>query len=47
MKSMDKAARTAMLPDYQIYCADLSEGTSNGMIPDMASQWAIHTLVLL
>jgi hypothetical protein len=26
MKSMDKAARTAMLPNYQIYCADLREG---------------------
>ena len=26
MKSMDKAARMAMLPNYQIYCADLSEG---------------------
>jgi hypothetical protein len=45
MKSMDNAARTAMLPDYIIYCADLSEG--NGMIPDMARQWAIRTLALL
>jgi hypothetical protein len=26
MKSLDKAARMAMFPNYQIYCADLSEG---------------------
>lgn len=26
MKSMDRAARLAMLPDYDIYCVDLKEG---------------------
>jgi hypothetical protein len=26
MKSMDKASRLALLPNHQIYCADLSEG---------------------
>ena len=26
MKSMDKAAQIAMLPDYEMYCVDLSEG---------------------
>jgi hypothetical protein len=23
---MDKAAREAMMPDYEMYCADLAEG---------------------
>jgi hypothetical protein len=27
MKSMDKAARLAMMPDYEMYCVDLTEGT--------------------
>ena len=26
MKSMDKAARLAMMPDYEMYCVDLTEG---------------------
>ena len=26
MKSMDKAARIAMMPNYEMYCVDLSEG---------------------
>lgn len=26
MESMDRAARLAMLPDYDIYCVDLKEG---------------------
>ncbi len=26
MKSMDRAARLAMLPDYDIFCVDLEEG---------------------
>ena len=26
MKTMDHAARLAMLPDYEIYCVDLTEG---------------------
>ena len=26
MKSMDRASRLALLPNHQIYCADLSEG---------------------
>jgi hypothetical protein len=26
MKSMDRSARLAMLPDYDIYCVDLKEG---------------------
>jgi len=26
MKSMDNAARLAMMPDYEMYCVDLSEG---------------------
>ena len=25
MKGMDRAARLAMLPDHEIYCADLTE----------------------
>ena len=25
MKGMDRAARMAMLPDHEIYCADLTE----------------------
>ena len=33
MKSMDKAARLAMMPDYEMYCVDLSEG--NGDFKDM------------
>ena len=27
MKSMDKAARLAMMPDYEMYSVDLTEGT--------------------
>jgi hypothetical protein len=27
MKGMDKAARLAMLPEYQIFSVDLTEGT--------------------
>ena len=27
MKSMDKAARVAMMPDYEMYSVDLTEGT--------------------
>ena len=26
MNSMDYAARLSMMPDYEIYCVDLSEG---------------------
>ena len=26
MKSMDRAARLAMMPDYEMYCVDLTEG---------------------
>jgi len=26
MKSMDKASRLAMMPDYEMYCVDLTEG---------------------
>ena len=26
MKGMDRAARLAMLPDHEIFCADLTEG---------------------
>ena len=26
MKSMDKAARLAMLPDYEMFCVDLKDG---------------------
>ena len=26
MKSMDKAARMAMMPDYEMFCVDLREG---------------------
>ena len=26
MKSMDNAARLAMMPDYEMYCVDLTEG---------------------
>ena len=26
MKTMDRAARLAMMPDYAIYCFDLEEG---------------------
>ena len=28
MKSMGRAARLAMLPEYQIFCVDLKEGTN-------------------
>ena len=28
MKSMDKAARFAMMPDYEMYCVDLTEGAT-------------------
>ena len=28
MKSMDKAARLAMMPDYEMYCVDLTEGVT-------------------
>ncbi len=28
MKSMDKAARLAMMPDYEMYCVDLTEGAT-------------------
>jgi len=31
MKSMDKAARLAMMPDYEINCVDLSEGIISGV----------------
>jgi hypothetical protein len=27
MKGIDRAARLAMLPEYQIFCVDLTEGT--------------------
>lgn len=27
MKTMDKQARLAMMPDYEMYCVDLKEGT--------------------
>ena len=26
MKTMDRAARLAMMPDYEMYCVDLKEG---------------------
>jgi hypothetical protein len=26
MKTMDRAARLAMMPDYEMYCVDLTEG---------------------
>jgi hypothetical protein len=26
MKTMDNAARLAMMPDYEMFCADLTEG---------------------
>jgi len=26
---MDKAARLAMMPDYEMYCVDLTEGVAN------------------
>ena len=26
METMNKAAREAMMPDYEMYCADLAEG---------------------
>ena len=26
MKTMDRAARLAMIPDYEMYCVDLKEG---------------------
>ena len=29
MKTMDRAARLAMLPDYDIFCVDLKEGNMN------------------
>ena len=28
MKSMDKAARLAMMPDYEMYCVDLTQGAT-------------------
>jgi len=27
MKGMDRAAQLAMLPDYEIFCVDLTEGS--------------------
>ena len=29
MKTMDKAARLAMMPDYEMYCVDLTEGVAS------------------
>ena len=29
MKSMDKAARLAMMPEYEMYCVDLTEGVAS------------------
>jgi hypothetical protein len=29
MKSMDKAARLAMMPDYEMYCVDLTQGITH------------------
>ena len=31
MKTMDRQARLAMMPDYEMYCVDLKEGAVSGI----------------
>jgi hypothetical protein len=45
MKTMDHAARLAMLPDYEIYCVDLTEG--NVMYFDVLRRNVLFCLIIL
>ena len=39
MKSMDKAARLAMMPDYEMFCLDLTEGVFMSSIYICFGNW--------
>ena len=36
MKTMDRQARLAMMPDYEMYCVDLKEGAVSGICIQLA-----------
>ena len=38
MKTMDRQARLAMMPDYEMYCVDLKEGAAEAICHQICLQ---------